>query len=432
MSAADPGPESAAALRMLADRIGFDAASIGTGPIRHALEARIAATGNTSISSYLKLLKRSDAEREALVEEVVVPESWFFRDHLPFDHIRTQNVPVWLNDPNRPPPRILSLPCAGGEEPYSLAMTLIDAGLEPTRFRIDAMDVSRRQLERARRGVYRAASFRGVDLSYRDRHFEPTPEGFRIGARPRVSISWERGNLLDPALRTKNPYDVVFCRNLLIYFTDDARRRALTTLERLVVPGGTLYVGHAEVPLVRSPRFRPIRQAGAFVLQRCEADESEPEPPQRARPSAAPRFVATPSRTAEERGRGSGRPERRPMADAPPRGRTASEPSGIVGRDQVEVAANGRDWERAFELAGRLASQRPGDPEAQVLLGSIAQALGKLEDAERAFRKALYLDDRRADALLALAAIAERRGDLDAARNFRRRAALADLEGADR
>ena len=102
-----------------------------------------------------------------MIEEVVVPESWFFRDERPFrwlaDHVRAR----WITSPGRPPLHALSLPCAGGQEPYSIAITLRDAGLPAARFRIDAVDVSARLLEVVRRGVYSANSFRSPRFAAR-------------------------------------------------------------------------------------------------------------------------------------------------------------------------------------------------------------------------------------------------------------------------
>ena len=114
----------------------------------------------SDLNEYAGRLADSEAEQQAMIEEVVVPESWFFRDERLFrwlaDHVRAH----WIASPGRPPLHALSLPCAGGQEPYSIAIALRDAGLPVNRFRIDAVDVSARLIEVVRRGVYSANSFR--------------------------------------------------------------------------------------------------------------------------------------------------------------------------------------------------------------------------------------------------------------------------------
>ena len=103
--------------------------------------------GLNDIAAYERRLCHSESELQSLVEEVVVSESWFFRDERPFLRFREHVRAHWLNDTTRPPLRVLSLPCAGGEEPYSIAMTLCDLGVSASRFRIDAVDVSAHRLE---------------------------------------------------------------------------------------------------------------------------------------------------------------------------------------------------------------------------------------------------------------------------------------------
>ena len=108
--------------------------------------------GETDHGEYLAVLNRSEPEFQALVDEVVIPESWFFRDDRPFAYLADRAAAGWLLDPARPPLRALSLPCAGGEEPYSIAMALLDRGLPAVRFEIVAVDVSAPLLVSARPG----------------------------------------------------------------------------------------------------------------------------------------------------------------------------------------------------------------------------------------------------------------------------------------
>ncbi len=161
---------------LLGRRIGLDPAVMGPHLILRAARRRMAELGVHELRDYAARVVDSEVEQQALIEEVIVPESWFFRDERPFrwlaDHVRAG----WIAAPWRPPLRALSLPCAGGQEPYSIAITLRDAGLPARRFGIDAVDVSARMLEIARRGVYSANAFRGLSGGGSER-------GVGLGAR---------------------------------------------------------------------------------------------------------------------------------------------------------------------------------------------------------------------------------------------------------
>ena len=185
--------------------------------------------GLVDVDSYASLISGSETELQALIEEVVIPESWFFRDEVPFRYFQEHVRAGWVANPARSPLRVLSIPCAGGEEPYSIVIALIEIGLDARRFQVDAVDVSTRRLEVARRGVFSSNAFRGSDLSFRDRYFRSRPEGFEIDPALRRRIRFLQGSILDPGLLAGEPgFDVVFCRNLLIYLDEPSRVRVMT------------------------------------------------------------------------------------------------------------------------------------------------------------------------------------------------------------
>ena len=112
------------------------------------------------------------------MESVVVTETWFFRDREPFDAMVQFVKGRLADDAGRRRVRILSVPCASGEEPYSLVMGLLDAGIDSKDFEVDAADVSPRALLKAKRAIYNKNSFRGSDLRFRDRYFHQNKEGY--------------------------------------------------------------------------------------------------------------------------------------------------------------------------------------------------------------------------------------------------------------
>ena len=210
---------------MLTARIGLDPAAVASSLIPRAVRLRMIELGLGHLSDYESLLSGSEAELQALIEEVVVPESWFFRDKPPFRHLQDHARTLCIGNPARSPLRVLSMPCAGGEEPYSIAITLLESGLTRQRFQVDALDISQRRLDLARRGVFSRNAFRDNDQDFRARYFKDHPQGFELDASIRASVRFLQGSVLDPTLLIGEArYDVIFCRNLLIYLDEPVAR----------------------------------------------------------------------------------------------------------------------------------------------------------------------------------------------------------------
>ena len=178
---------------------------------------------------------------------------------------------------------MLSLPCSSGEEPYSIAMALLDAGVPASRFQIDALDISERVVQFARRGLYGRNSFRGDALDYRDRYFTETGDGHQLSAQVMERVRFQSGNLFDAGLLAHAPaYDFVFCRNLLIYFDQATQERAVQVLRRHTREDGVLFVGPAETSLLTARRLPPV------AMPHCFAFLARPRPD--AAPAAASLF----------------------------------------------------------------------------------------------------------------------------------------------
>jgi chemotaxis protein methyltransferase WspC len=186
--------------------------------VDRALRERMAKCGATDATSYLDAM--TPAELAALIELVVVPESWMFRDPDAFA-AATAFVQRRLAERPARMVRILSLPCAGGEEPYSMAMALADAGVAPASFRIEGIDLSATAIARANAGRYTRNAFRGRALAFRERHFSRHGDEYQISDALRAQVAFAQGNLFAfDAATAAGRYDVVFCRNLLIYFDE--------------------------------------------------------------------------------------------------------------------------------------------------------------------------------------------------------------------
>jgi len=377
----------------LLDRVmGLDAALIGTSAVDRAVEARIRANDLTGTDAYWALLQQAPDEVQALIETVVIPETWFFRDPAAFDAMVRLCAPRMAD--GSPPLRILSLPCSTGEEPYSIAMALLDAGWPAGRFRVDGVDISHQALGLARRGVYGRNSFRAQDLGFRDRHFEALEREWQLKERVRGCVQWQQGNMLDAAfLAGAAPYDVIFCRNLLIYFDAATQGRAVAVLRRLLAPQGLLLAGHSESGVVSAHGFASAQIPMAFAFRKAEAVTAP-----KVAPVAPARLVKPAPRPVVAR------PAFKPSPPAP----AAPPPPGLGGLWALLDSGRLDEADRACQTYIR---NHGASADALMIQGLIADARGDAAAAAAAYRKVLYLDPDHGEAIGHLALLLRKQGD---------------------
>ncbi|MGH8786681.1 MAG: CheR family methyltransferase, partial [Cupriavidus necator] len=281
---------------LLKARIGLDAGAIGTGAVARAVRERQQARQAADTQAYWDLLHGTADEFQALIEAVVVPETWFFRHREALLALGRLAAERAFADGRRTL-RVLSLPCSTGEEPYSIAMAMLDAGVPAARFAIDAVDISARALARARQGEYGANAFRSAPLDFRDRYFTATPTGYVLDARVRAQVRLLQGNLVDPGLLAgEPPYDFVFCRNLLIYFDAPGQRHAVQTLARLAAADGLLFVGPAEASVLSAQGLEPVGLPLTFAFRKPSAAPAARAAPRVPVLAAQPPRMAAPPR----------------------------------------------------------------------------------------------------------------------------------------
>jgi len=400
--------------QLLHGLIGLDAESVGQVVIERAVRQRVAALGCASEDAYWLKVQASASEQQALVEAVVVPETWFFRYPESFVALANLARERSAQLAGARPLRILSLPCSTGEEPYSIAMALLDAGLPGDGFRIDAMDISEVNLQRAERAVYGRNSFRGDDLGFRHRHFTETAEGFELRHEVRRKVRLLAGNLLAPGLLAgEAPYDFVFCRNLLIYFDRPTQHAVAAVLQRLMRDDGALFIGPAEASLFSQVGMQALNIPLAFVFRRqamrpaSTAVQAVPSIGARPRPAAA----AAPAARAPA-------PLRRTPAAAP----APAAPGADTSLDEIAALANaGRSAEARAACERYLAAHGPS-AQAFYWLGLLSDVAGRSSEAQDYYRKTLYLAPTHAEALAHLSALLAARGDLAGARRLQQRA----------
>jgi len=278
---------STQAFDLLRDLIGRELGLDFDGARASLLEDKLADVATRhGVRSHLDFyyMLRYDQEREALWAEVAdvlaVPETFFWRQPEQILALVRGVVPALLaRDPG--PVRIWSAACCSGEEPLSIAIALHAEGLALDRFQIRGSDASPRLLDRARRGIYGERSLRRLPEPLRARYFAPVEGGWRIDPAVHRAVEWRRANLVDPAEAAPLARaDVVFCRNVFIYFSDEAVRRVVETLETQMPEDATLFLGAAE-SLARIPtRFQLQEIEGAFVYRKG-AEAAAPAAPHR-------------------------------------------------------------------------------------------------------------------------------------------------------
>ncbi|KRE02344.1 methyltransferase [Bosea sp. Root670] len=403
--------------KLLRETIGLSMETVGASVIRHALKRRMTACAIPDLHAYWAFVTESPAERQELVDAVIVPETWFFRDREAFGamvrHLREHRTG------NRPL-RLLSLPCSTGEEPYSIAMALLDAGFPDGSFQIDAIDISTRNLVHAERAIYGKNSFRGTDIAFRDRYFEACDGGFRPHDIVRRHVRFRLGNVLATATNAgQEAYDVAFCRNLLIYFDRETQGAALIRLRQMLADDGLLLVGPAESGLPPLLGFASVRFPRAFAFMKAQAARGKPaEPPAARKPPPTPAKAAPSLQAKPAAPLSTPRPftQKAPLAapSAPVPDRAAASLAGI------ERAADAGRLAEVSAAAERHIAEFGPSPDAFYWLGLAHDAADAMEDAMRNYRKALYLAPDHQRALAQLRLLQQRRGDHSGAK------ALAD------
>lgn len=186
-------------------------------------------------------------ELDEVVDLITTNETYFFREPHQLQAFTDEIIPLLLKGrPRGDAIRIWSAGCSSGEEPYTIAMLLAEMHMDAG-FEIFGSDISRKVLRMARKGTYREASFRETNPRLRERFFTPAGKEYQIDEKIRSSVNFGHLNLMDEAsLALVANVDVVFCRNVMIYFSKESRSRLLQSFYSKMRPGGYLLLGHSE------------------------------------------------------------------------------------------------------------------------------------------------------------------------------------------
>ena len=275
---ADSDPLSPEEYRQLGDylyrRTGMAFAEGRRYFVERRVEDRMIATGSSSFASYFARLRANmDSEVEKLINASTVNETYFYREDHQFACLTSNLLQERLRvKPRGETLRIWSVPCSTGEEPYSIAIWLLENWPQVDQHNVEivASDIDTHVLEAARSGIFGQRALMRLSAGLIEKYFEPAgPEHWQILDDLRQSVRFTAANVV--AQRETRPhglFDVIFCRNMLIYFDETSRRVAAENLYECLAPGGYLCLGHAESMSRISPLFEVCRFADAIVYRR--------------------------------------------------------------------------------------------------------------------------------------------------------------------
>lgn len=406
---------------LLKKSMGLNSVSVGSATIGRAIQKCMNARGEPDINAYYHEVLHSKPELGKLIEEVIIPETWFFRDNKPFQALDTLVKKKYIKTiASGGKIKILSAPCSTGEEAYSIAMVMLNNGLTNNQFHIDAIDISNRNVEHASIGIYGLNSFRGNELGFRDKYFTDSPEGFILNNVVKKSVSFEQANILETAFRfNRGNYDIIFCRNLLIYFDRETQNNVLTSLSDLLNTDGTLFVGHAEGGSLIGTWSPSKEFPGAFAFNKPD--------PHVAAASLKNKPVTNKKASLTENIKSFANNNTRKLTGKP----FASVSKPVVSSPVMEKESNlgaatrlaneGHLVEAAKICEAHLRDNGP-DTEAYFLLALVREATGNRNQAIDYLKKVIYLHPDHYEAMVHLSSLLELLGDIEGAKNIDKRA----------
>jgi chemotaxis protein methyltransferase CheR len=430
---------------LLRARLGIDYSERKRADLAHSLSLALSVTGHSGLAALYADALGNGPGWEAIVAQVTVGETYFFRNSAQFDALRRQLLPELLarREATRGL-RLWSAGCATGEEPYSIAMLLADTlpAAEGWQTSILASDINPHFLARAREGLYGAWSFRETPEATRARFFREEAGRWRLVPEIRRMVSFIRLNLAEPSYPAiangTCALDIIFCRNVTIYFDEATTRQVIERFYGALAPGGWLIVGHAE------PQINAYRQFETHNFPDTIVYRKPLSAPLFAFDSASGTFTAgTRPLLASARDRARPAPLPQPYQPAPRPTLQAPLPAVAAPAEQppdvlatlfarARMHADQGEWAQAERACTELLGRDKLHVEGHFLLAQIYEHQGRLDDALASYRRCGFLDRGFVLGTLGMAEIWRQMGQLEDARRAYRSALkqLATLDPA--
>lgn len=228
--------------------------------VRSRLSRRLREKSLKSFADYVLLVRRDANERRQMIELLTTNHTHFFREVHHFNHLRKEMIPLWRGRNMREPVRIWSSASSSGEEVYTIAMTLLGEDLRESQWarstgvQLFATDISDEMVNAVRKAEYPIGHLEQIPQPWRKLWTRDAKNGFAIASEARNLVTASQLNLFD-RWPWRHPFDAIFCRNVMIYFNEEAKAELETRLVNQLVPGGTLYIGHSERLVSRAKDF---------------------------------------------------------------------------------------------------------------------------------------------------------------------------------
>lgn len=429
-------PEAVEKFRaLILGRLGLQFEDSKLGFLGEVIQHRLDETG-LDPAAYLYLLEFGGADNELapLAKELTVPETYFFRNIDQFNALREVVIPTRMEARGQTHKlNILSAGCATGEEAYSLAMLVMELHLDPSwQVSVRAIDINPMVLKKARRGLYSSWAFRETAPEFQKKWFRPDGRDFAVIDSVRDAVSFQECNLAadNPEIWQPESYDVIFCRNVLMYFSPEQARKVMARISKALAPGGYFFFGHAETLRGLSEDFHLRHTHNAFYYQKKNSDEevlplgqiSMPTPPAMDAPPVSEDWIQSIHRASE---RVQALSTDSPKAGAT-RATTSKPPRKSLDMSPVFALLHGDRFSDALAYVKEMPKEAGSDPDVLLVEAMLLAHSGKTAEAESVCQRLLQVDEMNASAHHVLALCRETATDLDAAMEQDRIAAYLD------
>jgi len=422
-------------VRYLFKEFGLMPESLGKKVIENSILSSMKQHSISDSNVFLAKLISGAIDKQTLIEEITVPETWFFRDFETFKFLKER---INKKNDTKINERIsfLSAPCATGEEAYSIAIQLLEVGLIPDSFSITALDISEKSIKFAKEGIYSKSSFR-IEIDYLKKYFTEDNDKLLINDRIKKLVDFRCENLIsNDFLNSYDNFDYIFCKNVLIYLNESARQKVLFNLDKKLKKDGIIFSGHSEFMIFQNYGFQAINYPGAYafskklnipilkkirdsnvnkihnISQNKEVIKNSEKQKQNLSGKILIKKEIS-NKGADDKAINSlNKTENKEI-------------SNTINCNSIELIrnyANQSKFEEAMEMCSEMIKKNTINDEVYFLVGLIYEAQNKLDLSEQNYNKALYLNPNHYEAVVHLSLIYEKQGNIKQASLFKERA----------
>lgn len=398
-------------LQTLTSETGLNIDSIGLSSVKRGINQSMQKSGINNSKDFAQSISNNNYILQELIEELKVPETWFFRDVECYNYIKSTFVNHQKRYSKSNPLRMLSVPCSTGEEPYSAVMLAFENNIPADSIQIVACDISHKSLDFAKKGVFRKTSFRNDYFGFQEKYFTEENGYFKISEKVSNVPQFIAQNLVkNDFLVGESKFDFIFCKNLLIYLNDEARDKVLVNIKRLLKDDGVLLVGLSEINYFTRNGFEQIKHNMAFAcrLSKSNVDyisdltsiKSIPVYPRQKNVNSIKKSIKHIQKSESKN--------------------TVS--SNLYTIENVKLLADKGDFYGAEKICNLIIQNEYTNHEALYYMGLIMNALKDSHKATEYFKKVLYLMPNHYESLIHISLIYESIGDSERSELYRSRA----------